>query len=237
MRVGRLEFRAALLPTLAAIVTVAVTASLGRWQMHRAQEKIALEQTLIERQSRPPLLLTGHEPESDGLQFRQLRALGTFDASKEILLDNKVEDGEVGYHVLTPLAITGTRRYVLVNRGWVGRSRLYPAPPDIGVPTGEVSVEGYGSLPVKRFLELSAEVVQGKVWENMTFERYRSAMHLDILPIIVAQSNDTGDGLRRVRDRPDAGISMHQGYAFQWFVLCAAVVLTYLAVNTKYVDP
>jgi surfeit locus 1 family protein len=236
MRVGRLEFRAALLPTFAAIAAVAVTASLGRWQVHRAQEKIALQRTLIERQSLPPLLLTGQEQDSDSLQFRQLRAVGTFDRGKEILLDNKVEDGQAGYYVLTPLEISGTHRYVLVSRGWVGRSRVYPAPPDIRIPAGEVSVDGYGSLPVKRFLELSTDVVQGKVWENMTFERYRSAMQLDILPIILAQSNDTGDDLKRVRDRPDAGISVHEGYAFQWFGLCAAIILTYIAVNTKYVN-
>ncbi len=236
MRVGRLEFRAAWLPTFAAIAAVAVTASLGRWQVHRAQEKIALQRTLIERQSLSPLFLTGQEQESDSLQFRALRVLGTFDAGKEILLDNKVEDGQAGYYVLTPLAIGGAQRYVLVNRGWVRRSDVYPAPPDVKLPTGVISVEGYGSLPVKRFLELSTQVVQGKVWENMTFERYRSAMHVDILPIILTQSNDTGDGLKRVRDRPDAGISMHEGYAFQWFGLCAAIILTYIVVNTKYVN-
>jgi surfeit locus 1 family protein len=236
MRVGKFEFRATFFPTLAAILTVVVTVSLGRWQVHRAEEKRVLQQMLTERQSLPPLLLTGLEQKGDDLWFRRLVAAGTFEASKEILLDNKVEDGQVGYYVLTPLAISGTRRYVLVNRGWAGRTQDYPKPPDIKIPTARVSIEGYGSMPVKRFLELSSQVVEGKVWENLTFERYREATQLDILPIIIEQTNDTGDGLKHIRQRPDTGISTHEGYAFQWFALCAAVILTYIAVNTKYVS-
>jgi surfeit locus 1 family protein len=40
--------------TLAALVGVAITASLGRWQLGRAAEKLAYEQTLTSRAALPP---------------------------------------------------------------------------------------------------------------------------------------------------------------------------------------
>jgi surfeit locus 1 family protein len=235
MRVGNFEFRAALAPTIAAILAIGLTAWLGRWQAHRAEDKRVLQRALVERQELPPILLTGREQNEEGLWFRRLLVKGVFDPSKEILLDNKVENGQAGYHVLTPLAIAGSQRYVLVNRGWVARGSDYPKPPEVKVPSGAVRIEGYGAMPTKRFLELSSQVVQGKVWENLTFERYRNAMHIDTLHVIIEQVNDTGDGLKRVRERPDTGISVHEGYAFQWFALCAAIVVTYFVVNTKHV--
>jgi surfeit locus 1 family protein len=38
-----------------------------------------------------------------------------------------------------------------------------------------------------------------------------------------------------VRDweRPDVGVNMHRGYAFQWFALAVAVVILYLVLNVK----
>lgn len=237
MRLGPIDFAPSLLPSFAALLAVALTASLGRWQLNRAEEKRGLERQYAAMQSAPALELSGHEGDASSLQFRQLMAEGVFDGSKQIFIDNQVENGLAGYHVLTPLKLGDGQRYVLVNRGWVVRGADYPAPPRAAVPSGRLRVQGYGAQPTKRFLELSPGTVQGRVWQNLTFERYRLATGLELLPIILVQTVANAEGLVPVRAHPDFGTSMHEGYAFQWFALSAAIVFIYLFVNMRYVKP
>lgn len=234
MRLGPVDFTPRLLPTIAAILAVALTASLGRWQMNRAEEKRGRERQYTAMQMAPPLALSGHESGAASLQFRQLTAQGEFEGDKQIFIDNQVENAQAGYQVLAPLKLDDGQHYILVNRGWVARSADYPAPPKAPVPSGRIQVQGYGALPVKRFLELSSNTVQGSVWQNLTFERYRQATGLPLLPVILVQTEANTKGLIPVRSHADFGTSMHEGYAFQWFALSAAIVATYLLVNTRY---
>ncbi|MES2353548.1 MAG: SURF1 family protein [Pseudomonadota bacterium] len=235
MRFGHFEFTPTLIPTIAAVATIALTASLGQWQLRRAEEKQALQRQYDAVRARPAVMLTGREGVgAKDLQFHQLIAEGEFDATKQVFLDNQVNDARAGYYVLTPMKLRNDRHYVLVNRGWLARGSDYPAPPKVTAPAGIVKVQGYGALPVKRFLELSADTVQGSVWQNVTFMRYEHAMELPLLPIILVQATDNADGLMPVKEQVEFGISRHQGYAFQWFGLAAAVIAIYLFVNTQY---
>ena len=236
LRFGSFTFSPSIIPTVAAILAIALTASLGRWQVSRAGEKEALQRQYESMQNEPLIALTGQEGvDAQHLQFRHLIAEGEFDANRQIFLDNQVANERVGYHVLTPLKLAGHARYVLVNRGWIPRGAEYPLPPKMSAPIGRVRIEGHGALPVKRFLELSGDTVQGAVWQNVTFSRYEQAMKLDLLPIILVQTIDNDTGLAAVKQRPDFGIAKHQGYAFQWFALSAAILATYLFVNTQRV--
>ena len=88
-------------------------------------------------------------------------------------------------------------------------------------------------MPSQRYLELSTEVAEGKVWQNLTLERYRAAMPIAIQPVVIQQENDLGDGLMREWDAPDLGIEKHYGYAFQWFALAAAILIFYLAIHVR----
>jgi len=236
LRVGSFEFSPSIIPTVAAIFAIALTVSLGRWQVNRAGEKEALQRQYESMQTEPLITLTGREGlDAQHLQFRHLIVEGEFDANRQIFLDNQVANERVGYHVLTPMKLAGDAHYVLVNRGWIARGAEYPSPPKMSVPAGRMRIEGHGGLPVKRFLELSADTVQGAVWQNVTFARYEQAMKLDLLPIILVQTVDNAAGLTAVKQRPDFGIAKHQGYAFQWFALSAAILATYIFVNTQRV--
>ena len=91
-----------------------------------------------------------------------------------------------------------------------------------------VTVVGLATPPSRRYLELSNTVTEGRVWQNLTLERYRAAVPIAIQPIVIQQENDVGDGLKREWDAPDLGIEKHYGYAFQWFALTAAMLIFYL---------
>jgi len=220
------------LPTVAAVVGIALTAAAGNWQLDRAHEKERLQQTYDRGAADVAVILPATPVEAQPLLFHTIQATGEFVPRAAVLLDNKVVAGVAGYHVLMPLRIGGSPMYVLVNRGWLAagadRSRL----PDLKTPAGSVTVVGIAVLP-GRFLELSGAQPSGPVWQNLTIERYRRRMQLDIQPVVIEQHNDLGDGLVRSWSRPEFGIARHYGYAVQWFSLCGLIVFLYVFFHVR----
>jgi surfeit locus 1 family protein len=228
-------FRPKAIPTVATVLMIIITASLGRWQLSRAHEKEALQSQYRSAAQAPSIEVAQAARAGDlaTLQFRPVRAVGTFDAARQILVDNKMVDNVAGYHVVTPLEIFASGEILLVNRGWIARDRRYPAPPEVPPPTGRVLVEGVLLLPSDRFLELSTTVVQANVWQNLTPARFEQQTGVKVLPFTLIQRNETGDRLFRVVEVADFKIERHYGYAFQWFALCATLVVIYVAVHIK----
>lgn len=244
-----LQFRPRLIPTVAAMVTIALTLHLAQWQAGREQEKIALQELLDARSRMPPHALGSQDRDGEALRYRKVVASGEYVADKQVYLDNKDRNGAVGYHVMTPLKLadaggTGGANgisgaggisgggYVMVNRGWIARGREYPRPPAAVPPVGKVEVSGTAVLPSQRFLELSSANVQGSVWQNFTFDRARSILGLDVLPVIVLAAQTSPD-LAPLTETPNAGADKHRGYAFQWLALAVAVFIVWIVVNFK----
>lgn len=230
-----LEFRFSLWPTLAAAAGIALTIALGNWQLNRAHEKNELKARIGELAKGPPISVSAAALDARDVQLRRVEARGTFEPKYAVFIDNRVWRGTVGYQVVMPLRLGDGGRYVLVNRGWVAgtpdRSRL----PEVKTPAGAVVISGMAVVPSKRFLELSGNTVVGKVWENLTIERYRQAMPITIQPFVIQQESAGApdDGLVREWDPPDLGIERHYGYAFQWFALAVTILVFYLVTHVK----
>jgi surfeit locus 1 family protein len=235
MRFSRFDFKPRLVPTLAALTVMVLTLALGRWQVHRAAEKEALQERWEQAASEPPLELSGDESSAERLRFRRVTAEGVFLKQYQILLDNRSLNDQPGFDVVAPLRIERSGREVLVNRGWVARGAQYRRPPDVMTPAGRVRVAGIATIPSQKFLELSSETIAGNVWQNLVLSRYRERTGLAVMPIVIVQQNPAPDGLIRILERPDAGIARHYGYAFQWFAIAAATLVTYVVVNTQRV--
>jgi surfeit locus 1 family protein len=188
----------------------ALTLSLGNWQSGRAEAKRELQARYDAALREAPIHVGRSLLDRDSVLFRKLEAEGVFDDAHTILLDNRVLDGVAGYHVLTPLRIDGGPRAILVNRGWIatGRSREHvPSPP---TPPGRVRLEGMAADPRTRYVELAATAPQGRVWQNLDFERYAATTGLDLQPVLLLQTSDAPDGLRRSWPRPDTGVDTHR---------------------------
>jgi surfeit locus 1 family protein len=214
---------------LAAMVAVAVAVSLGNWQTRRGDAKQATQARWDAAERGQPLFLTGTVlPALIAELPQRVTARGRFVDNATVFLDNRLVDGVAGFYVITPLAIEERAPWVLVNRGWVprdvgDRNRL-PVLPSVAT---DVTITGLAVERAPRLLELgTAPPAQlPGIWQNLDFDEVERLLHHPVARLLVQQSNDTGDGLKRDWAAPAAGVEKHRGYAFQWYALAVLIVV------------
>jgi len=229
----RLRFERRFVPTVAAAAGVALTLALANWQLDRAHEKEARAAQLAAFAKDPPVHPGAGEWRVEDVEWRRVTVRGRFEPRYGVYIDNRVRQGVAGYHVVMPLAIGERQRYVLVNRGWIAGSGDRAKLPEVRTPGATVEITGLAMTPSRRFLELSTRVVEGNVWQNLTLERYRQAVKIEIEPVVLLQESALDDGLAREWDPPDLGIDRHYGYAFQWFVLALTIAVFYIVTHVR----
>jgi surfeit locus 1 family protein len=212
---------------IAAIAGIAAAVALGMWQLGRAAEKRDAQERFAKLTVQPPIHVSGAELSAGDVALRRVEARGVYDPRYAVFIDNRIYHGVPGYEVVTPLKLEGSERYVLVNRGWVAGNANRAQLPAVNTPSGLVAVQGVAIVPHLRTLELSANVMEGPVWQNLTIERYRSARPIAIQPFVIREEDAAQDGLVRDWDPPDFGIDRHYGYAFQWFALALTILVFY----------
>jgi surfeit locus 1 family protein len=211
--------RPALVPALAALVTVALCVAAGVWQHGRMEQKLALRAQLDAASRSAPVALPATEAWASW-RYRPVRVTGTFDGAQQILIDNRIRAGRVGYDVVAPLRLADGR-VVMVDRGWVPARATRDDLPSVQPPAGEVTVEGRINVPSSAYLELAKAKAQGRVWQNLDLARFREATGIAVLPVIVEETGAADDGLVRERPAPDTGVAKHMIYRAQWFTFAA----------------
>ena len=126
------RYRPRLLPTIATVAGIALFVVAGQWQQGRMEQKQALRAKFDAAVAMAPAALPGDASDWSAWRYRPVAVEGVFDAARQILVDNKIEGGRAGYHVVTPLVLRDGRA-VLVDRGWIAagetRAQLPVAPP------------------------------------------------------------------------------------------------------------
>ena len=149
---------AAVLCVVAAVIMV----MLGNWQLHRYQERSAINHRIDAADSTRAVPLTsvvaaptgagtaGANP-GKGVAWTKVTASGRYDPSKEIQARARTVNGDVGYEIITPLVLAdGTA--LLVDRGWVPTPAAGAAAPPVvpAAPSGDVTVVGQIHLSESR---------------------------------------------------------------------------------------
>ncbi|XAH24819.1 SURF1 family protein [Xylophilus sp. GW821-FHT01B05] len=222
-----------LLITLAALVGIGVTASLGRWQLARAAQREAIHATMQQREALP--VLDGAAlPQGDDVEpllHRSVLLQGRWQPRATVFLDNRQMDGRPGFFVITPLQLdTGTT--VLVQRGWVprnfeDRTRL----PAVETPEGVVQVRGRIEAPPSKLFDFgagNASEGSSRIRQNLDLPAFRRETGLPLAAFSVVQTGDASEGLQRRWPEITSGVERHYGYAFQWFGLCALIAFLYV---------
>lgn len=237
MRTPR-RFRPRLVPSLAAAALLPLFLYLGYWQIQRADEKRALQAEYDARANGPAVQVEPHLQRPEELQFYRVVAKGYYETDHQVLIDNRVHQGLAGYDVITPLRLQHSDIRLLVNRGWIplgeDRSRL----PSFETPKGLQEITGVATVPSEKYFMLArpAPLDHGWriVWEHMDVERFAAAVPFPVQPVVVLlDPKSAAGGFARDWARLDAGIAIHKGYAFQWFMLAATLVAIYLFMGLR----
>ena len=219
---------------VAALAGMGVTASLGRWQLGRAEQKQAIAQARQAQAALPEL--AGHTLAQTGqsllerqaLIYRRMALTGQWLAQHTVYLDNRQMNGRPGFYVFTPLQLRDSDAVVLVQRGWVPRNfQDRTALPPIETAQGPVTVHGQ-LVPWPSKVYDFAEMETGPIRQNLVFEDYRLQTRLPLPELSVQQSDADSEGLQRAWPEIASGVEKHYGYAFQWFGLCALIALLYV---------
>lgn len=234
---ARLRFRPRLLPTLVALPVAAALAGLGFWQLERAAEKRALLERHAERRAAAPLPALPRPCDLARHRYLRVRLRGRYLADRQILLENRVHRGRVGYHVYSVLVPAGGGPWVLVNRGWIPappRRTEAQAPPP---PAGEVDVTGMLNRPAAVGLRLG-EALEGPVRWPLVLpyldERIATrALGHEVYGCVVYLDPQAPGGFVREWRIVEFGPERHLAYAVQWFALAAAVLVLWFATQRR----
>lgn len=235
MKVLGRDFAPAWWATFLTAAGVALTIALGFWQLNRANEKQALQSRIDDYAKAAPMTLGREALIPADVLLKRVQVRGRFEPRHAVFLDNRVYHKRVGYHVLMPLRIGNSEKFVLVNRGWIAGSGERNRVPAVKTPEGEVTVLGTATPFSERYLELSSKIAEGNIWQNIVLERYRQATQLDMQPIVIQQIDSSTFNDDLVRDWPPVDLkrNTHLAYAVQWFALAVAILVYYIVVNVR----
>lgn len=217
---------------------MAVTFSLGRWQLDRAAQKEALHAAIVLREQQAPLDAKAlaaplTRVQAEELLHRLVTVRGTWLPEFTVYLDNRQMSGRQGFDVLTPLRLAESDAVVVVQRGWAPRSFVDRTTlPPVETPQGSVEFTGRIAPSPPRLYALG-EDGRGVIRQNLDLEAFRGETGLPLARVTVLQIGPPSEGLRREWPQPTAGVEKHYGYAFQWFGLCALIGLLYLWFHLK----
>ena len=220
----------ALIVLLATLVGALGTARLGVWQLDRAAQKTALHEALLARSALPALdaMALASTPDAAREQLhRRVQLDGRWLAAQSIYLDNRQMNGRPGFFLVTPLLI-GPGDAVLVQRGWVPRnSREREQLPAVDTPAGTIRIEGRIAPGLARLYEFES-AASGTIRQNLDIVAYARETGLPLRPWVVLQLDAAADGLQRQWMPAVLDVSLHHGYALQWFSLSALITGLYV---------
>ena len=241
MQSGSWNFRPALWPSLATLISFPLLLSLGFWQLDRAAEKEQVMQKFEANFSSTPVDLNMNLPDLNdhaAMQWRNITVSGNFESTHQFLLDNQPMNFKTGYLVFTPFKLKDKPTRVLINRGWVPANPDRRILPDVSVSKESLTISGTAKKPpfsgVVLSEDLSENLENGLIRiQQVDLEKIATTTGETFLPYIVRLDIDDSQGYQRDWVLPGSGAEKHYGYAFQWFAMAAALIIIYFVVNFK----
>ncbi|GME66517.1 Surfeit locus 1 [Neofusicoccum parvum] len=228
-------------PGLIILALIPITAfALGTWQVQRLGWKTDLIARLEDRLVQPPLPLPPRiDPAAVAdFDYRRVYATGVLNHRKEMLVGPRLNDGDDGYLVITPLERTddsdgrGGRgsTSILVNRGWIPKAKKAQkdrAPE--ALPRGEVTVQGLLRLPWKKNTFTPDNQPGRGVWYFPDVEEMAAWagtqpvwMEETMKPDLIESMTRADKGIPCGR-APEVNLrNNHTQYIFTWYALSAA---------------
>ncbi len=206
---------------------------LGHWQYHKAQIKQQLQLSMDDRLKAQAVTLPSDLTQAESLRYLKVEVVGEFVAQAQFLLDNQVYQDRAGFNVVTPFRVEDTQQVILVNRGWVMKDFSLGDAPNINVPQGKQTLQGYLWVPpVKTYQLAQASVDQTantQIWQTLDMAAIAQQYHLPLAPLVLRLIEaEKNSGLIVDWPRPDDRIITHLGYAYQWYGFAFAAIVIFV---------
>lgn len=210
---------------------------LGFWQLQRAHYKSSLISTYRARHHASPLSSTALDDQSpQQLQFYPLSVKGIYDNARTLLVENQFQHHHLGYRVLTPFHANGAKHWLLVDRGWIARSRNRAHLPYVPPILGEQTLQGIIKLiPPRRFTLGSKDNRHSwpRLIPTMDLRHIHHVLQRKVYPLLLQLPLAVHYDPIRQWQVTTISPEKHYGYAVQWFALALTLVIIYLVVNTR----
>ena len=223
-----------LLPSILITATFAFLVSLGFWQLDRADEKRGIEAS-IKLANTGSVELIKDEEVLENKEYYEVRLQGKYLSDKQFIYDNQIVDQVSGYYVLTPFALEGQSKAILINRGfipWNGR-RDKLADIVIGQETREIKVQI--SKSIKRMELKPSEVgIQFPVLiQSIDLQDMADRAKVDFSSVIGLLDASASNGFIRKWEPYTGSIEKHIGYAVQWFLMALVLAIIGIRIAIK----
>ncbi|MHB8513213.1 MAG: SURF1 family protein [Actinomycetota bacterium] len=218
---------------------------LGIWQLQRLHDRRALNNELIHR-TKLPLVALGHLElsggRSDPYAYRRVRATGTYDVTREVILRARAIGDRPGNHVLDPLRLSdGTG--IIIDRGWVPLDHDRPDGADFKAPSKQVTITGI-LVPTepKPILFGPTDPSRGVLSTigRIDLPRLQKQIPYSIKPLYLVmeeQQPPQSGVLPTVEGLPPPGEGPHFSYAIQWFTFASIALITGFLVGRRERTP
>ena len=207
------------------IFFVIVFVFLGVWQIERAAHKEGLLQAFNAEQESPPIRLTSQSPD-----WSRVFVDGIFDSSRQILIDNQIHKGKVGYKIFTPFRFDDNK-IVLVDRGWIAQGQSRSDLPQLNILEKKSRIIATVTSPEQGVLAGSELLTNEwpRVSQTKAVEVIASAFEEPILDIVLVLDPGSSQITEFIQIKPFAITPVkHYGYAMQWFTMSIVLLGMFL---------
>jgi len=220
------------LPTAAVVLTAVICmVLLGFWQLDRMHQKEQRLASIAQKSGEGAISLDALKPQQEDIRDYQVGFNGRAESNQILFLDNRVQNGKVGYEVLVPVQSTdGT---VLVNFGWVAAPSLRSELPEVDLAQtyqhfhGRISIPGHNPV-VRETLPFDASFPV--VIQAVDLDFIRRLTGKSLLPYVVELTAPEQSEFIRDWQPVVMPPEKHFAYAIQWFGLAvAAAAVSYFS--------
>jgi len=208
-----------------AVAFAIVCALFGMWQWDRRNEAVRQNEQVAQNYEHTPVPLDEALPTAsswnDGKTWLRVSVTGRYDTDDQLLVRNRVHNGQPGFEVLTPL-VTADGRAFVVDRGWVPTGNAQDAPDHVPAPpSGEVTaiVRLQPSEPriPGRTDPAHTDQVQSVTLSDVG-KKVDTPIYTGAYGQLASESPAPTEARPLGWERPTADTGLHLSYFIQWFM-------------------
>ncbi|MFT5312877.1 MAG: surfeit locus 1 family protein [Paraglaciecola sp.] len=215
--------------TLVTLLSLVIMFALGCWQLQRANEKSLRLEQIEEASKNDPFSLIDILKGTGEQRDLPLKVRGRATDKRYFLVDNKIEKGRVGFHVLVPLETE--QGWLLGDFGWIAGTADRQTLPTVGLDTSMQTYHGVIAIPTLNPMISETATIDG-VWPKLIQQIDLTVMeqHFEqaFLPVILLLAPDEGSPFIRNWQPVVMAPEKHIAYAIQWFGLGIAALVIFI---------